>query len=581
MGLKQRHMKFMRKGLSWLLLLVTLLLAVAGNSLPVQATSIIQAETETEAAEYKHKMSYTYRRTYTNFEHIEASASLESNFQLFLYGDIPVPATSGSYSLGYVDSLGVCRPAVTYNADFIPDTRTGNGIYFSAFHWARIQTSTGVVNAERNGPLPGSLMTSSMYDALRIFILDINKGDNYTCTGYVFKSLDAAQAYFDSGDTSGLVQQPVTPPSGGDSDVNDGWLQDLIKKLKEWEEGAFGALVGPFIAFGEGLLDIKHTIISLLPERIREIVTSVLDDSVRIAWDVFNIVGEIRSFLKDKALELFGFLKNIHDELIKIGVGIVNLSWDLLPDGIKEKLQPWLDGLSGLLEKVRDGIDIMGQKLTDMLPSFNDIRNMLRNSRLGEYVADIKEDFTKLKELLTSFPAMSAAVSNFLEDPFYYIKKGIEKGFKDSFLGLLILPSDKFMKEFGEDLRKDFSGIFSIIEEVKKMINWMANSSRAKAPKFTINLGESASYDLGNTSVTIDFSWYDAYKPTVDLLFAAIIWAGFLWRMYSRIPEILNGMGMVVVMPYQIQHMDMERDRKDLARSRSDARWEVWERRNR
>lgn len=565
---KQKCMKRLQKSLTWLLLLGTLLTAVAGNTLPVSAAETNQESTET--VEYKYKMSYAFRRVFNNFEHIEASASLESNFQLFLYGDIPVPATSGVYQLGYVDSLGVCRAAVSYSADFIPNTRTGNGIYFSAFHWARIQSSNGVVNAERNGPFPDSLMNSSMFDALRTFTLNTVKGDEYSCAGYVFKSLETAQAYFDSGDTSGLVQEPVIPPA--DDDTDDGWLQDLIDKLKEWEDGAFGPLVAPFIAFGEGLQNIKNAILNLLPERIRDVLSGFFDVTEGLARDTFGMVRQISWFLEAKAEEFVSLLTDLHYELVKISEGIWRFSWDLLPDAIKDKLQPFLEGISGLLEKVRDAVDSLGRKFTDLIPSINDIKDAIKNSRIGSYLSD-------LKEMFASFPGLSAAIKTFLDDPLACIKKAIAADFEYSPFNLLFVPSEKFMEKLAVDLHEDFSGIFSIIDEVKKVINYMATASGTKAPSFTINLGASTSYDLGNTTVTIDFSWYDTYKPTVDLLFAAIIWAGFLWRMYSRIPEILNGVGMTVVMPYQIQHMEMEKDRRDLTRARSDARWDAWIRR--
>lgn len=532
---KQKHMKLLQRSLSWLLLFGTLFAAVAGSSLPVSAA-------ETEGTEYKYKMSYSFRRTFNTFEHIEAAATLESNFQLFLCGDIPVPATSGTYQVGYVDTFGTCRFLVSYNKDFIPDSRTGNGIYFSFFHWARINTSSGSVVSERDGPFVDSLMNSSMFDALRTFTLHADKKDEYACSGYVFKSLAAAQAYFDSGDTTGLVQKPVTPPVVDDDD--DGWLQDLIDKLKEWEDGAFGALVAPFIAFGEGLQGIKNAILNLLPERIRNILTGYFDITEGLARNTFGKVHDIYEFMKTKAADFLSLLKDIHDELVNISKGILKFSWDLLPDAIKDKLQPFLDGISGLLDKLKEGIDRLGEKFTNLIPSINDIKDAVKNSRVAGYLSDMKEMFD-------SFPGLSAAIQTFLEDPLGFIIESAVKGFQHSPVGLLLLPSEEFMSKFIANLREDFSGIFAIIDEVQKIINYMKTASGAKAPSFTINLGQSASYYLGE-SVTIDFSWYDAYKPTVDLLFAAIIWAGFLWRMYCRIPEIINGAGMTVIASYRI-----------------------------
>ncbi len=546
---KQKHMKLLQRSLSWLLLLGTLLAAVAGNSLSVSAFTEITNPSDkyvTDGPDYIYRMSYTYTRPRTNFESVEGAATVESNFQLFLYGDIPVPAASGVYSLGYVNSSGICLKFPAYSADSFPALSTGKGFYFSSFRVASVRSSTGDVISEKVGPLPDCQLDSSIYNSLCSFTFtssSVAAGTSfYTCTGYVFKSLEAAQAYFDSGDTTGLVQAPVIPPTVGDDD--DGWLQDLIDKLKEWEDGAFGALVAPFIAFGEGLQSIKNAILNILPERIREVLSKVLDAQEGLARNTFGKVHDIYEFMKTKAAEFISFLTDIHSELVNISKGILKFSWDLLPDAIKEKLQPFLDGISGLLDKLKEGIDRLGEKFTNLIPSINDIKDAVKNSRVASYLSDMKEMFD-------SFPGLSAAIQTFLEDPLGFIIGSAVKGFQNSPIGLLLLPSEEFMSKFIANLREDFSGIFAIIDEVQKIINYMKTASGTKAPSFTINLGQSASYYLGE-SVTIDFSWYDAYKPTVDLLFAAIIWAGFLWRMYCRIPEIINGVGMTVTASYRI-----------------------------
>lgn len=528
---KQKHMKLLQRSLSWLLLLGTLLAAVAGNSLPVSAS-----EADSQATYGKYKLSVDSlskapegtagRGSYYTRYIAEYSSDNRLFFYLHTYNE-----TTGYrlYHLGALLDDGSCKYVRTLD----------DPVDFTLHSSRKITYKYSDDSMYRdwvwNGNDPDSAITT-------VLAFVVYSDDNFSTSGYVFESLSAAYSYFDRGDTSGLLQRPTVPPVSDDTD--DGWLQDLIGKLEDLRDGAFGFFVEPFIAIAKGLQSIKNAILNLLPDRIKNILTGFFDITEGLARDTFGKVHDIYEFMKTKAAEFISFLTDIHSELVNISKGVWQFSWDLLPDAIKEKLQPFLDGISGLLDKLREGIDFLGQKFTDLIPSIKDIKDAIKNSRVASYLLDMKEMFD-------SFPGLSVAIQTFLDDPFGFIIGSAVKGFQNSPIGLLLLPSEEFIAKFMTDLREDFSGIFAIIDEVQKIINYMKTASGTKAPSFTINLGQSASYYLGE-SVTIDFSWYDAYKPTVDLLFAAIIWAGFLWRMYCRIPEIINGAGMTVTASYRI-----------------------------
>lgn len=67
-------------------------------------------------------------------------------------------------------------------------------------------------------------------------------------------------------------------------------------------------------------------------------------------------------------------------------------------------------------------------------------------------------------------------------------------------------------------------------------------ASYDEPPKVYINfkLAESK-YDYGGQAYCLDMSWYQRYKPTVDSWLSAWLWITFAWRVYVKLPNIING----------------------------------------
>ena len=61
-------------------------------------------------------------------------------------------------------------------------------------------------------------------------------------------------------------------------------------------------------------------------------------------------------------------------------------------------------------------------------------------------------------------------------------------------------------------------------------------------PVINIDLGAfEGSFYLGGTVAFLDLTWYSRYKPTMDAILGGFLWLWFAWRMWLKLPGILEG----------------------------------------
>lgn len=70
------------------------------------------------------------------------------------------------------------------------------------------------------------------------------------------------------------------------------------------------------------------------------------------------------------------------------------------------------------------------------------------------------------------------------------------------------------------------------------MVNVITDST--KAPKFEINVN--SKWYSGVVTV-IDFSWYNNYRDFGDNVICMFCYLGFLWNIFKRLPDIIQGAG--------------------------------------
>ena len=70
------------------------------------------------------------------------------------------------------------------------------------------------------------------------------------------------------------------------------------------------------------------------------------------------------------------------------------------------------------------------------------------------------------------------------------------------------------------------------------MINVITDTT--KTPKFELNVN--SKWYSGKVTV-IDFSWYDDYREFGDNVICMFCYLGFLWNIFKRLPDIIQGAG--------------------------------------
>lgn len=91
-----------------------------------------------------------------------------------------------------------------------------------------------------------------------------------------------------------------------------------------------------------------------------------------------------------------------------------------------------------------------------------------------------------------------------------------------------------------------WNGKFGWIDDIKDWFDGVT-ALEPEPPVIYIHLEDSNShygYNYGGREVALDLSWYAAYKQDVDALISGFLWLGFLWLVFKRTADIINGVGM-------------------------------------
>lgn len=112
-------------------------------------------------------------------------------------------------------------------------------------------------------------------------------------------------------------------------------------------------------------------------------------------------------------------------------------------------------------------------------------------------------------------------------------------------LTAIFVPSADYVTAKVESLRARFPFISSVISTGESLRDSISGSSGP--PAIYVDLGRASSGNYGSQKVLLtDFAWYAEYKPTVDAVLSAALWAFFGWRVFLKLPGIISGESGVV-----------------------------------
>lgn len=187
----------------------------------------------------------------------------------------------------------------------------------------------------------------------------------------------------------------------------------------------------------------------------------------------------------------------------------------------------WLEKVIEWFDKVKTAIEDLGRNIGSF---FSDLGNM------------IQEKLDTFKEAVsTFFDNLGTKIGEFFTNLWGDIKG-------------LFIPDENFMDEVLDNMNdfNDQSSFISAIRSFGYQLNELLHQDFDEPPTVYANLSAAESkynYGVGKVNV-LDFSWFAKYRKYTDPFLSAILWSLFLWALYKRLPDILNGAGFVTDAPF-------------------------------
>lgn len=178
------------------------------------------------------------------------------------------------------------------------------------------------------------------------------------------------------------------------------------------------------------------------------------------------------------------------------------------------------------------------KKLADLLSYINPTNDNFILKDILSWLNPFSDNFI-LKGVIDFLGKMLSYI-NPVSDNFFG-KKLIEL-FSD-LLKLLFIPSDENVNALVNSVKDKFSFIDYIKNSVSD-VNGILNGT-VPAPSLTIHISKSSYTDAQDVKI-IDLSWYTQFKEFGDKIFTGFIYAFFIWRTYTNLPNIISGAGSTI-----------------------------------
>lgn len=113
-----------------------------------------------------------------------------------------------------------------------------------------------------------------------------------------------------------------------------------------------------------------------------------------------------------------------------------------------------------------------------------------------------------------------------------------------SLLSRLFVPSASYIQKKIDVLTSRFTFWKSVADTVYVFFNFLRDTDFTKPPKVVLDLSAANSeINYGLSAFSLDMTWYEPYKPEVDVLLSAIMWLTFIWNTFKALPATISGVG--------------------------------------
>lgn len=108
-------------------------------------------------------------------------------------------------------------------------------------------------------------------------------------------------------------------------------------------------------------------------------------------------------------------------------------------------------------------------------------------------------------------------------------------------ISAVFVPSEDYLSDKFEEFSKRFLFVSSIVLTVRAISDALTEFETSPPIIYMeLNAAEGSIY-WGDRAVALDLTWYARYKPTVDSLLSAVLYAAFVWRVFVHLPNIISG----------------------------------------
>lgn len=197
--------------------------------------------------------------------------------------------------------------------------------------------------------------------------------------------------------------------------------------------------------------------------------------------------------------------------------------------GITDAVTSITEAISTAIADVVTWLKSVAATLTDVLEWAKGLPAVISQA-ISTAIADVIE-------WLKSLGATLADVLEWIKSLPSAIVDGIS-----SALTAIFVPSEDFVTVKLEAIKAKFPFVSSVID-TGKAIGSAFTGFYTEPPIIYAELhNATGSYYYGDRAIILDLRWYAEYKPTVDILISAFLWAVFCWRTFIKIPGIISGM---------------------------------------
>ena len=105
----------------------------------------------------------------------------------------------------------------------------------------------------------------------------------------------------------------------------------------------------------------------------------------------------------------------------------------------------------------------------------------------------------------------------------------------------IFVPQEDYLSDKINAIRDKFSFADSVMGSVGAIQQRLNLSTNSTPPSVTFKLSSyEGSFNYGK-DVTFSMDWFSRYKPTTDALLSGVLWMTFIWKVFVRLPSIING----------------------------------------